>query len=205
MGKRGRFFVFEGPDGSGKSTQARLLASYLENRGISVVLTRDPGGTPAGEKIRDLVLDAHNSTMSCRTELLLYMASRSQLVDEIIKPSLESSHTVICDRYVYSSAAYQGWAGGIDTETIARIGDFATGSLVPDRVFLIDCDAEQGLNRIQSCRDRMERKDAEFHKKVREAYLQIADENPDIFSVIDGSLPIEAVFEKIREQADNEI
>lgn len=203
--KRGRFFVFEGPDGSGKSTQAERITADLGQQGIPALCVRDPGGTDIGEQVRSVLLAPGNTDICIHTELLLYMASRSQLVEEVIRPALEASTTVICERYIYSSVVYQGFAGGLEIEDIIRIGNFATGSLVPDRVFLLDCGADRGLGRIRGSRDRMEQKDIEFHRKVRQGYLRIAEEYSDLFIPVDGTRPEDDVFKDLKKQIYNEL
>ncbi|MFH1706543.1 MAG: dTMP kinase [Planctomycetota bacterium] len=194
---RGRFIVFEGPDGSGKSTQAGRLTAALEGRGAAVLMTREPGGTPIGEKVRELLLDARNTAMDRRTELLLYMASRAQLVAEILQPALDAGRLVVCDRYVYSSLVYQGYAGGLDQEEIARIGAFATAGLVPDLVLVVDVDPATGLRRRGRVLDRMEQQSLTFHARVREGFLGLAARDPGRFRVVDGSAAADAVFARV--------
>ena len=136
--KNGRFIVFEGPDGSGKSTQARKLADYLTGKGETAEVIRDPGGTPVGEQIRSMLLDPSSGNICTEAELFLFMASRAQTVKEVIVPALKKGKTVISERFVYSSEAYQGSGGGLDTDVISAVGDVATAGVRPDAVFLLD-------------------------------------------------------------------
>ncbi len=195
-----RFIVFEGGEGSGKSTQARALHRHLSQRGISSVLTHEPGGTALGAKLRRLV--KWSTGVTPQTELLLILAARSQLVAEVIRPALEDGVTVVCDRYAYSTLAYQGCGRGIDPGLLGRMNDLVTGGLYPDLVVLLDVDPEEGLLRKRSPIDRFEREGIEFHRRVRQGYLELAADDPGRWLVVDAGLrrkEIQSrVFEKVQ-------
>jgi dTMP kinase len=184
------FITFEGSEGSGKSTQVQRLAARLEQSGVPYLVTREPGGTPIGETIRELLQFAsHNSGMTPETELLLFEASRSQLVREIIKPALERGMCVITDRFFDSTTAYQGAARKLDRDIVARLNAFATGDCIPDVTFVLDIDAASARARMQKPRrqDRMEQEPARFYEQVREAYRKLAADEPNRIVLIDGS------------------
>lgn len=185
---QGKFITFEGIEGSGKSTQIRLLTAALDERGIPYVLTREPGGPPISERIRQLLLDPENSEMLPETELLLYSASRAQHTGEVILPALRSGKHVICDRYYDSSYAYQGAARELDKELIRVLTAFCTFHTDPDLTVLLDMDVETGQARIQDRKlDRLELESLDFHKKVRRQYLSIAKENTSRYFVLNGA------------------
>ena len=185
------FITFEGSEGSGKSTQADRLAARLQRRGVPYILTREPGGTPIGESIRELLQFApHNSNMTSESELLLFEASRSQLVREVIKPALERGVCVIADRFFDSTTIYQGAARKLDREIIERLNAFAVGDCVPDITFVLDVDAATAEARMQHeprRADRMEQQPAEFYERVREGYRELAAHEPKRIILIDGS------------------
>lgn len=188
---RGLFISIEGPDGAGKTTQARLLKSRLENCGMEVILTREPGGTPIGEEVRNLLLNPDFFEMTVACEVLLYTAARAQLVSEFIRPSLQKGIIVISDRYMDSNLVYQGFAGGENRDVIKTINMWATGRLIPDITFLLDLEAEKGLKRLPKKEngakwqgDRIEQRDLEFHQKVRQGFLQLASDEAGRFIVI---------------------
>ena len=185
------FITFEGSEGSGKSTQADRLAVHFQRCGIPCILTREPGGTPIGETIRELLQFApHNSTMTAETELLLFAASRSQLVREVIKPALERGAWVIADRFFDSTTVYQGAARKLDRQMIERLNTFAVGDCLPDITFVLDVDAATAMSRMQHAprkADRMEQQAAEFYERVREGYREIAARDPGRIVLIDGS------------------
>jgi dTMP kinase len=201
----GLFLSIEGPDGAGKTTQARLLKERLEKLGLKVVLTREPGGTPIGEEIRKLLLNPDFREMTVPCEVLLYSAARAQLINQCIYPSLKKGLIVISDRYLDSNLVYQGLAGGEKPEIIETINMWATGQLLPEITFLLDIDVESGLLRLQGKGtgaekwrgDRMEQKELEFHCKVRQGFLQLASRDPKRFFVIQAGDGPEVVHEKI--------
>jgi dTMP kinase len=170
------FITFEGPDGSGKTTQARLLAARLRGQGHDVIYVREPGGTAIGDQIRQIVHDVRNVEMQPRAELLLYSASRAQLVEQVIRPHLARGGIVICDRYADSSLAYQGYGRGLDLDMVQRIQAFATGGLTPDLTFYLDLDVEEGLRRRLASRaewNRLDDQELDFHRRVREGYARL--------------------------------
>lgn len=193
---KGKFIVLDGPDGCGKSTQTALLAEYLKKQRIDTVCFRDPGSTVIGEKIRGILLDSKNNLMGDRTELLLYMASRAQLWQERIAPALKEKKCVLLDRWLSSTCAYQGFAGGLD---IAKVIDIAKHSLErvwPDLTIIIDIDLGAAKKRIKRKFDRMEQKSAAYHKKVRAGFIELAGFRSDII-VIDGSADRQTVHKEI--------
>ncbi len=194
MGRAGVFVVFEGCDGSGKTTNITRLVAELGARGYGVTFTREPGGTAIGEKIRSILLDSRNLRMSMRCEALLYAASRSQLVEETIAPALERGDVVICERYYYSSLAYQAYAGGLDTGFVRRLNEWATQDIAPDLVLLLDVDPKESLGRKAGGFDRIEGRTLRYHETVRDAYLDLAREQPQRFRVINGARPVDEVW-----------
>ena len=200
--ERGLFITFEGPDGSGKSTQVEYLREYFAEKGIPGVFTREPGGTEIGEKIRGIILDRHNAEMGDMTEALLYADSRAQHVEEKIRPALEQGMVVVCDRYVDSSVAYQGYGRNMG-EQIREINRYAIQDCVPDLTFLIEIDPREGRKRIQAGdRDRMEKQALAFHRRVYRGYQQMAALEPQRFVVIDGTQDRETMRRQIRETVD---
>ncbi len=192
------FITFEGIEGCGKSTQAELLADYFRKQNRKVLLTREPGGPGISEQIRSILLDIDNSEMLAETEMLLYMASRSQHTGEWIIPALESGTNVISDRYYDSSIAYQGAARKINREIIDIIIKYATFGLMPDITFLIDLPAEKGLARIKKeDADRLESESIDFHRKVREGFIRIAREEKKRYIILDGENSIEEIQSEI--------
>jgi dTMP kinase len=195
--RRGRLIAFEGVEGAGKSTQVEPLRQALEKAGSRVVTTREPGGTPVGEQVRSILLDPA-STLDPRTEALLFAAARAQLVEQVIRPALERGEVVLCDRYVDSSLAYQGAGRGLGLEPVAAINRFATGGLVPDLVVLLRLDPVEGLARGRGSRDRMERQDLEFHRRVAQGFMDLATADPDRFAVVDAAAPTDQVAAEVR-------
>jgi dTMP kinase len=183
--RRGIFVTFEGPEGCGKSTHSRLLCDFLGHNSYGCVLTREPGGTKAGEEIRHILLHSDGIKLSDLTELFLFEAARSQIVEELIRPSLALGSIVICDRFYDATVSYQGYGGGIDIKTIEALNDAATGGLKPDLTILLDVDTVEGLARAKGkgC-DRMEKKELAYHKRVRAGYLKIAKKYPKRIKVI---------------------
>ena len=199
----GRFVVFDGPDGSGKSTQFRRFSDAARAAGVEVVEVREPGGTPIGEKVRAILLDPANSEMTTRTEMLLYMASRAQLFEQRIAPAIASGALVLADRFVSSTLAYQGTAGGIAEAEILAVGEVATGNRWPDLTVVFDVPTEVALRRLSPLLDRMEQKGADFHARVRAGYLAQARRWPERYAVVDsGVAPDEvtaALLRSVRE------
>lgn len=196
--KKSLFITFEGIEGCGKSTQARMLKEFLIKEGKSVFLTREPGGPKIAEKIREILLSVENKEMLPQTEVLLYMAARSQHTGEWIIPELEKGKIVISDRYYDSTFAYQGAARKIDGKLIDTIRRYATFGLVPDITFLVDLPEEIGLSRILAKdADRLEQESMKFHKKVREGFLDLANKEPERFVVLDGNKSIKEIHEDV--------
>lgn len=191
---RARFLVLDGPDGSGKSTQFRRLADFCRQNGLAVTETREPGGTPIGEQIRAVLLDPANSEMDVRCETMLYMASRAQLVHERIGPALRRGDLVLADRFISSTLAYQGTAGGLSCEEIVAVGDVAIGAVRPHLVVIFDVDEQTAAGRISLFPDRMEQKGAEFHRRVRDGYLDQARREPRRHLVIDSRAEPDTVW-----------
>ncbi len=204
MAPRGLFISIEGGEKAGKSTQATLLAEWLTSQGREVVVTREPGGTPAGEAIRQILLGGGSQSGETRlspvTEALLFAAARAQHVDEVIRPALEAGKVVIADRYTDSSLAYQGYGLGLALDRVLAINEWATGSLWPDLTVLLDCpDPEEFGTRPRNGReDRIERRRGEFHRRVAAGYRELASREPERFVVVDGSRPVPVVAEAIR-------
>ena len=196
------FITFEGPEGSGKSSQARTLAATLEEASYDVLLTREPGGTFIGDQIRRTLTTTDNTSMHPRTEFLLFSASRAQIVEEKIRPHLDQGGVVLCDRYFHSSLAYQGYGHQLDQQMLMTITRFATHGLVPDLVLLLDLPVEEGLQRRRKDGDwnRLDAYDVAFHQRVRQGYLSMAQAEPQRWSVIDASLPEKHVQSLIQEK-----
>jgi len=193
---RGYFITFEGPDGAGKTTQIQLLNDYLKAEGWDTVLTREPGGTSIGEKIRSLILDVENKEMNSITEMLLYAASRAQHVSELIKPALEQGKIVLCDRFVDSSIAYQGFGRELGEDMVEGVNRFALQGIVPDLTLLFAIDPEKSLKRSRARdggMDRLEEEQLDFHKKVYKGFISLSHKYPQRIRVIDASLEIEKI------------
>jgi dTMP kinase len=197
--RRGAFVAFEGVEGSGKGTQIQLARDYLESEGLDVLVTREPGGTELGERLRDALLQSNIGSIDPRAEALLFSAARAQHVASVIRPALEDGKVVLCDRYVDSSLAYQGAARGLGEADVLSLNVWATQGLFPDLVILLDVEPEAGLARAGENRDRIEAEDDAFHAKVAEAYSNIADEHPERVVVVDASGPPPTVQERVRE------
>jgi dTMP kinase len=194
----GKFIVLDGPDGCGKSTQARLLAQRLRSQGIEVVELRDPGATAIGEKIRAILLNPEHAAMCTRTELLLYMAARAQLWKEKIAPALAGGKCVILDRWLSSTCAYQGCAGGFGIEKVIKLAEQCLERVWPDMTIILDVDARTASTRLKAQLDRMEQKGKEYHRNVREGFIGLAQMQTG-FCVVDASGGIEAVETKVIE------
>jgi dTMP kinase len=210
------FITFEGPEGSGKTTHARLLYEYLRDRNYPVVLTREPGGTRISDRVREILLDPENVDILPRTEILLFSASRAQLTDQFIRPHLEQGEIVICDRYADSTMAYQGYGLGLDLETLRAITAFATGGLTPDMTLYLDVPVEEGLKRrlgltkdselpgpgtqlaLFNKWDRLDRKEVEYHRRVQEGYEQLMKIDPARWHRVNTSRSLEQVQEDVR-------
>ncbi len=197
-GVPGRFYVIDGPDGSGKTTQAARLATELKAKRATVAVLREPGGTAAGEAIRDLLLDPDTDVTSL-AEMLLYQAARAQLVEAVIRPALEAGQVVILDRYWYSTAAYQGSGLGLSEEDIRRVSTIATDGLEPDHVFILDVDPETAFGRLDGRRDRIEGRPLEYHRRVRDGFLAVARQLEGRCTVIDAMQSLESVTRSILE------
>lgn len=196
---RGIFIVMEGPDGSGKSTQIELLKEYLKEQGHEIIVTREPGGTVIGEEIRDIILNPSHKAMSDVTEMLLYAASRAQLMSEVIGPALEEGKIVISDRFVDSSIVYQGIARGLGIETVSNINAPGIGIYKPDCIFFIDISEEEGLRRKKEQKklDRMEQESIDFHHMVSEGYRKVLSDRDEVV-YIDGVDTVEHIQNQIR-------
>jgi dTMP kinase len=211
----GKFVVFDGPDGSGKSTQFRRFAQHCRERGLAITEVREPGGTAIGEKIRQVLLDPANTSMSLRCEMMLYMASRAQLMDEVARPALERGELVLADRFISSTLAYQGAASGLPIDEIMAVGDVAIGRHWPDLVVIFDVDEATAARRMSGgssqrrsghateqnlFADRLEARGMEYQKRVRQGFLAQAARDPEHYLVIDASGEADAVFAGMLEQ-----
>ncbi len=206
------FITFEGPEGSGKTTQIRALGEHLSARGYDVLMTREPGGTDIGDQIRAVLHDVRNTAMLPNTEILLYSASRAQIVGEVIRPALAQGRIVLCDRYADSTMAYQGYGHGLDLAALSQITHFATGGLVPDLTIYLDLPVEMGLQRKwrafeagESELNRMDRQALDFHQRVRQGYLEMAAGEPGRWVVIDASLAVQEVQRIIRQHVEAQL
>lgn len=194
--------TLEGVEGSGKSTQTELLYDYLRRKGHDVIITREPGGTRLGEALRKTVLGTGLSIIPL-SELFIIMAARAQHVEEVIAPALGADKIIVCDRFVDASHAYQGYGRGIDPGVIETLNGLTTKGVKPDLTILLDCDVGEGFKRKRNCgfsMDRFEEEEMEFHKKVRGAYLKLAQEDPERFFVVDGKKEVHIVHGFIRER-----
>ena len=206
---RGTFITFEGPEGSGKTTQIERLAEHLRSKRHDVVVTFEPGGTAIGERIREILFDRALGEMTARAELLLMNAARAQHVEQVIRPALEAGKIVLSDRFAESSLAYQGFGRELGLETVEPICDFATAGLQADLVLLLDLDVEEGLKRNrkldaasssapESKANRFEVESLEFHRRVREGFLKLAEQEAERFEVLDATLPPDELHERIK-------
>lgn len=194
------FITFEGGEGCGKSTQSKALWRRLHQQNIPAMLTHEPGGTALGNKIRRVLKEKGGSPISSEAELLLFAASRAQLVTEVIQPALQEGKIVICDRFSYSTLVYQGYGRGLNLPTIEMVNNLATQKLQPDIVILLDLPSEQGLARKRNLKDRFELEELSFHRRVRERYLKLAAAEPDRWLVIDATLPKRKISEIVWER-----
>jgi dTMP kinase len=201
MPQRGLFITFEGGEGSGKSTQSKRLAADLEASGYPVLQTHEPGGTPISQQIREILLNREHREMAPTTELLLYAAARAQHVSERVQPALDSGQIVICDRFIDSTVAYQGYGRGLDLDLIAGLNRVATKGLTPDLTFVLDLPVELGLQRAQQrvgALNRLELEELEFHRRLREGFLEIAAQEPNRVMVIDAQMCVDDVYQEIQ-------
>jgi dTMP kinase len=205
----GAFVVFEGPEGGGKTSQARALAAALTEAGYPTVLTREPGGTQLGTAIREITLPVSSVSISGRSEVLLYCASRAQLMEEVVSPALEQGQVVVSDRFGYSTIAYQGYGRGLDVDSVSEVVRFATGGIEPDLCILLDLTPEVGLDRKRGLMlagsadewNRFEEEEFAFHSRVRRGYLEMAGKaRAGSWVVLDASLPFEALQARIMEE-----
>lgn len=192
----GMFITFEGADGCGKTTQQMLAADYLESKGYEVLITREPGAKGLGEDIRKILLD-YKGPVSERCESLLFLADRAQHVDNMILPAIENGQIVLCDRYTDSTVAYQGYGRQQNLERIKKLNDFATNVLKPDLTFVFDIDVETSMQRVGKEKDRMESEGKEFHNRVRNGYLKLAEEEPNRIKVLDAAKSIDEIHEEV--------
>jgi dTMP kinase len=194
------FITLEGPDGSGKTSQVTPLSDFLTQQGFPVIITREPGGTAIGDQVRQILGDLQNTKMHPRTETLLFLSARAQLVEQVIKPHLKNGYIVLCDRYADSTMAYQGYGHQNDLKQIESLINFATGGLNPELTLLLDLDVEEGLRRKVHGREwnRLDAYSLEFHQRVRQGYLKLAAAEPERWVKIDAGLPAEEVQEDIR-------
>lgn len=202
MNKKSLFITFEGADGSGKSTQQKMAAQYLHDKGYNVLVTRDPGGTPLGQKIREILLH-HDGKIAPYCELFLYLADRAQHIEEKIIPALNEGKVVLCDRYVDSTLAYQGYARGLSTEEIFMLNNIVAQSLMPDLTFVFDVSTEVAEKRVGETKDRLESEAKEFHQKVREGFLDLAKKYPERIKIIDANQSINNVHSDVIEILSN--
>jgi dTMP kinase len=196
MVERGLLITFEGPEGSGKSTQSALLARRLRGDGHEVVEVREPGGTAIGEEIRETLLRSSHPDMLPLTELFLFLAARTQIVDEVILPELEGGGVVVCDRFADSTTVYQGMARGIERDVVDRLNALACRDLKPDLTLLLDLDPDVGLARLTE-KNRLDRETQSFHARVRAGYLALAQEEPGRFRIVDASAPVDEVAAQV--------
>lgn len=198
----GKFITFEGSEGSGKSTQAALLLDYLKSKHKPVMLLREPGGVKISEDIRKLLLDVANTGMGNECETLLYMAARAQMVKEVLLPQLAASQIVLCDRFLDSTIAYQGYGNGVDVAVIEQLGAFVNRGLTPDLTILFDIEPQQGLSRTNIKKDRIELRSLEYHNRVREGYLALSRRYPARIKVIKVDAPKEEIFKRVKSYID---
>jgi len=198
MPPKGKFITFEGSEGSGKSTQAALALEYLKSKKLPVMSLREPGGVKISEKIRGILLDTASAGMSDECETLLYMAARGQMVEEVLMPALKAGKIVLCDRFLDSTMAYQGYGNGVDVKFIRRLGVFATQGVQPDLTLLFDIDTQKGLGRTNAQKDRIELRPQDYHERVRQGYLALAKEEPGRIKVISVDADKETIFKRVK-------
>jgi len=196
MKHRAAFLCLDGIDGTGKSTQIRLLADYLRNRGHDVLAVADPGGTPLGSELRAILLD-RKGELCVRSEALLFMASRAQLVESVIRPALEAGTVVLADRFVVANIVYQGRAGGLPVEGLRQLGTFSCDGVFPDRILILDLPEEEAAIRRGRAADRVESRPPDYHRRVREGFLREAERDPHTIRVLDATPDIDTVHRRI--------
>jgi dTMP kinase len=206
------FITFEGPEGSGKTTQMELLRDYLDGKGYPVLATREPGGTSIGDQIRAILLDPQNTEMLPASEALLFSAARAQIVHQVIRPHLQQGGIVLCDRYADSTLAYQGYGHGLDLDMLHTITALATEGLKPDLTVYLDIDVEEGLQRKRAAHEaeraewnRLDQQEMDFHRRVRDGYLRMAAEEPDRWLVIDATQSLEPIQALIRNRLEEKL
>lgn len=204
MTNKGLFITFEGGDGCGKSTQLELVKKYLEEKGFKTLTTREPGSVGLGQKLREVLLH-YDGDVAPRAEAFLFLADRAQHIAKIVKPAIDNGVIVLCDRHTDSSVAYQGYGRGEDIEQINMLNNLATQGIKPDLTLLFDVSTEVAQTRVGSEKDRMESAGIEFHKKVRQGYLEIAKKEPQRIKVVDSNLSIEEVFAEVKKIIDEKI
>ncbi len=192
------FLSIDGGDGTGKSTQVAMLCQWLAGQGREVVPCRDPGSTTLGEAVRELLLHRHDLRIDRRSEMLLYMAARAQMAEELIRPALAQGKTVVSDRYLLANVVYQGHAGGLGADVLWEVGRVSTGGLLPDLTIVLDLPVEAAAARLQRSLDRMERQGDDFHQRVRQGFLLEAARQPDRIVVVDAARSIEEVQAEVR-------
>jgi dTMP kinase len=197
--KRGKFITFEGSEGCGKSTQSKLLYGYLKDKGLDVVVMREPGGVKISEKIRKLLLDVNNDSISPVCEMLLYMAARAQVVDKLIKPALRKGKIVICDRFLDSTIAYQGFGLGLDIKAIRFIGNIATQGIKPDLTIFLDLAVKKGLQHRKHSLDRIEKRALSYHRRVRNGYFKLAASEPRRIKIAKVEKDLDLTQKRVRE------
>jgi len=203
MTMAGKFITFEGAEGSGKSTQATLVLEYLKSKKLPVALLREPGGVKISENIRKLLLDVNNIGMGDECETLLYMAARAQMVKEVLEPELKSGKIILCDRFLDSTIAYQGYGNGIDVKIIEQLGLFATKGIGPDLTILFDISPEKGLSRAGAKKDRIESRSLEYHNRVRQGYLALSKQYPARIKLVKVDADKEEIFRRVKGHLDS--
>lgn len=194
---RGLFITFEGADGCGKTTQLNLLEKYLKDKGLDVIVTREPGAKGLGEKFREILLN-YDGIVSDRCESFLFLADRAQNIDTIVKPAVSSGKIVLCDRHIDSSVAYQGYGRGLDIQQIKNLNTIAAGGMLPDLTLVFDIDIETSMQRVGKDKDRMENSGNEFFNRVRNGYLELAKLEPDRIKVVDSTASIDDIHNKVK-------
>lgn len=193
---RGLFITFEGADGCGKTTQLNLLEKYLKDKGLDVIVTREPGAKGLGEKFREILLN-YDGIVSDRCESFLFLADRAQNIDTIVKPAVSSGKIVLCDRHIDSSVAYQGYGRGLDIQQIKNLNLLATGGMLPDLTIVFDIDIETSMQRVGNNKDRMENSGIDFFNRVRNGYLELAKQEPDRIKVVNSTGAIDTIQKEV--------